>query len=353
MNFFQLFFLIQVVDILARYELNLKNCVCITRDNAPNIRLAFDLAEFSDVTNFPCACHSLNLVAGNIYNGFSITSAVVKEVDCLRMTFSNSRKRRELLNEKQKLLGLNQKVFPASTPTRWWSMHRVIDFFMANHKAIAECFSNSADFKQDEKFSYDVAFLSRIHTIHYLSSELYIYSCTMESDSEPTASLILPTLFNFSKRLASGENFEVATNAAKLCEVYLSTVNKTQVQLYVDQVFRIFETSFQDFKDKYLGCSYYETLAIATMLDPRYKSGKTFSATEKDRLIKKIEEVALEVLLLQKSELAVLNLASESFTANSTGEPVASTSQLISQTDKDSISVTSIDKNENLLDPDY
>ena len=98
----------------------------------------------------------------------------------------------------------------------------------------------------------------------------------MESDSEPTASLILPVVFNFSKRLDSMENFDVAIKAVKLCKDHLSNVDERKVREYVDEVFEIFKVAFEDMKKKYLYSHFYDTLAIATMLDPRLVNVFTF-----------------------------------------------------------------------------
>ena len=98
-------------QILEKYNLDLSNCVSITRDNAANMKAAFDRASFTDIINFPCACHSLYLVAGQAYNVTAATANVVEQVDEVRIALSNSREKRELLTKMQKKHGLYLRVF--------------------------------------------------------------------------------------------------------------------------------------------------------------------------------------------------------------------------------------------------
>lgn len=83
-----------------------------------------------------------------------------------------------------------------------------------------------------------------MYAIHHLSQELFVFSTAMESDTNPTASLILPVLFNFSKRLESNENVQVAKKAEELCKMHLSSVDRVQVQTFVDEILKIFKKTF-------------------------------------------------------------------------------------------------------------
>jgi hypothetical protein len=57
----------KVIEILNNYSLKLSDCVSITRDNAPNMKKAFDEGQFEDIFNFPCVCHSLNLIFTDVF----------------------------------------------------------------------------------------------------------------------------------------------------------------------------------------------------------------------------------------------------------------------------------------------
>lgn len=249
----------QVVKSLVSFGLEMKDCVGMTRDNAPNMEKAFDLGQFRDILNFPCACHSLNLVFNEVYKNKEPVARIVKQVDAIRMLFSNSKDRRELLRSEQLKLKLPQQVFPSPCITRWWSLQYVLTFFLKNHQPIANSFANKSKFKQDEIFSYSVEFLSTILEI----------STAMESECLPTISLIIPFLFNFTKILESDEKIKVASFAEKLCKIHLSVVNADEVRTHVEKVFEVFKECFINFKAKYLDSEFYEKLAISTLLDPR------------------------------------------------------------------------------------
>lgn len=91
----------------------------------------------------------------------------------------------------------------------------------------------------------------------------------MESETKLTVSLVIPFLFNFSKKLDFGEKFKVTLAVENLCKIYLSYVSRETTQKHVDDVFKIFKAAFAEFKQKYLGSVFYETLAIYTLLGPR------------------------------------------------------------------------------------
>lgn len=242
----------------------------MTRNNACNVEKAFSSGQFADIINFPCACHSLNLVFNQVYKMEKPVASVVKQADKIRMLFANSRERRELLTSEQMKLNLPQQVFPSPCVTRWWSLHYVLVFLLKNHQAIANSFADKSKFKQDETFTYDVEFLATLFALNYLSNEATEISTAMEAESQPTVSLILPFVFNFTKRLDSSERLIVAAKAEKLCKIHLSTVNSDDVQLRVDKVFATFKECFVAFKAKYLDSKFYDTLAISTLLDPRF-----------------------------------------------------------------------------------
>lgn len=255
---------------LNSFGLDLTDCVGITRDNAYNMEKAFNLNQFEDVLNFPCACHSLNLVFNEVYKAKEPVALIVKKADAIRMLFANSRERRELLSSEQKKLNLPQQVFPSPCVTRWWSLHYVLAFLLKNHQTIANSFLDKSKFKQDEVLTYDVQFLATLFALNFLGSEAVQVSTAMESESQPTVSFILPFVFNFDKRLDSDVKLAVIAKAMKLCKVHLSIVDFDEVRTCVEQVFVTFKESFAAFKSKYVDSKYYDTLAIATLLDPRF-----------------------------------------------------------------------------------
>lgn len=169
-----------------------------------------------------------------------------------------------------------------------------VGLFLDNHRAIANSFSDKTQFKQDEVIPYTTDFLATLCALNRLGSEAFEASVAMESESQPTVSLILPFLFNFSKKLDSDEKEKSVLLAKNLCEIHLSSVDETIVRKHVEEVFKIFKVFFLDFKSKYLESKFYDTLAISTLLDPRYKSGKSFSVSEKIRLVSKIYLLMLE-----------------------------------------------------------
>lgn len=242
----------------------------ITRDNAPNITKAFDEGQFKGSFNFPCACHSLNLMFNEIYKTFEPVSSIVKQADKMRMLFANSNERRKLLASEQEKIGLSQIVFPSPIVTRWWSLHQVLVFIMNNHQAISNAFANPKLFKRDEIYNYSIEFLSIICALNHLGGEVFETSTMLESDSQPTISLILPFLFNFSKKLDSTETEKVILKTEILCKVHFSVVSKEEVRENVALVFKAFKKSFSAFKAKYLHTEFYERLAVSTLLDPRY-----------------------------------------------------------------------------------
>lgn len=250
--------------------MDLDDCVGITRDNAANITKAFDEGQFQGTFNFPCACHSLNLMFNEIYKVFEPVSSIVKQADKMRMLFANSNDRRALLASEQEKIGLAQRVFPSPNVTRWWSLHQVLVFIMENHQAISNAFANPKLFKRDEIYNYSIQFLSVICALNHLGGEVFETSTMLESDSQPTISLILPFLFNFSKKLDSIEKEKVIFKAETLCKVHFSVVSKEEVEKNVTLVFRAFKKSFSTFKAKYLKTEYYERLAVSTLLDPRF-----------------------------------------------------------------------------------
>lgn len=252
------------------FNLDLKNCVGMTRDNAPNITKAFEAEQFVNIFNFPCACHSLNLLFNEVYKKHATVALMVKMADKIRMLFANTNERRKLLSSEQKKIGLPQVAFPCPNVTRWWSLHFVLAYLLENHQAISNAFADFKLFKKDEICSYTIEFLTTVCALNVLGAEVYETSNAMESDSQPTVSLIIPFVFNFFKKLESEEKNIVILKAQELCKVYFSVVETQEVKKHVETVFTAFKNCFLDFQKKYLGSKYYDNLAISTLLDPRF-----------------------------------------------------------------------------------
>lgn len=279
---------LQVIDVLAKYELDLKNCVGITRDNGANIKKAFEGNAFASVFNFPCACHSLNLMFHQIFKKNELIAPQIEIVEKVRMFFSNNRQQKILLMNELKKVGLNVKAFPSPCPTRWWSLQFVLSYFVENQLAINNAFQSSS-LKRDEVIYLSKEFFAIVVATEYLGAELAEVSTKLESDCEPTLSLILPFIHNFSNRLFSSSVKETIFQKTKTIILqHFSFVNEENVKNSIDNVFIAFENTFQDFQRKYTSKEMHERLAIATLLDPRFKSGKIFDFEQKQKLLDKI-----------------------------------------------------------------
>lgn len=123
-------------NMLQEWGINKERLVCVTTDNATNMKKAFE----SDTSAFPCywfGCfgHNLNLAISKALKNQRVDTAI-RACRHLVQGFSRSWKRRRELRIKQEALNIPQRSLIHDVVTRWGSTQKMLQRFIEQQQAV-------------------------------------------------------------------------------------------------------------------------------------------------------------------------------------------------------------------------
>uniref|UniRef100_A0AAR2K029 BED-type domain-containing protein n=1 Tax=Pygocentrus nattereri TaxID=42514 RepID=A0AAR2K029_PYGNA len=203
-------------EFLQSWRLKEENQVCVTTDSGANVVKAVKLNNWSRLS---CFGHRLHIAIGKSLKDTRVDRAVSVGKKIVS-AFSHSWKRQRALQEVQRDMGLPQHKLVTETPTRWGSKQKMIQRLLEQEKAITQVLAADS-----QEFT------------NALSAEDYV-----------TVSCLKPVL-----QLFSSDILQVKENDTDLTKTI-----KNSVLDYLNS--------------KYEDPEVDELIALATMLDPRFRT---------------------------------------------------------------------------------
>ncbi|XP_028300964.1 zinc finger BED domain-containing protein 1-like [Gouania willdenowi] len=225
---------------MAAWDLNEEKLVCITTDNASNMKLA---AELNGWMRLQCFGHRLHLAIENAMKDHRIGRAmgVCKK---LVSAFSYSWKKKRELTDVQKRLNLPEHSLTTECPTRWGSRQAMIGRVLEQQKAIAEVLYNDTRNRHLTPSWQDIDVLEAINKS---LSPLVEFTDALSGEQYVSVSFVKPTLHLFNTSILAVQEDE--TDLAKCI--------KKKIVAYLNE--------------KYDDAPTQELLDMASALDPRFK----------------------------------------------------------------------------------
>ncbi|XP_055053943.2 E3 SUMO-protein ligase ZBED1 [Misgurnus anguillicaudatus] len=227
-------------EAVAAWGLNEEKLVCITTDNASNIKLAADVNGWM---RLQCFGHRLHLAIENAMKDSRIDRAmgVCKK---LVSSFSYSWKKKRDLAEAQKQLNLPEHSLKTECPTRWGSRQEMISRVLEQHKAITQVLSSDRKLRHLTLSWQDIDVLEAINKC---LSPLVEFTDALSGEKYISVSFLKPTLHLFNSSILAVQ--EDDTGLAKSIK-----------QKIVDYL-----------NEKYSNPAIQELLDMTSALDPRFK----------------------------------------------------------------------------------
>ncbi|KAK0156302.1 Zinc finger BED domain-containing protein 1 [Merluccius polli] len=225
---------------MAAWDLTEERKVCITTDNASNMKLA---AELNGWMRLQCFGHRLHLAIENAMKDHRIGRAmgVCKKVVS---AFSYSWKKKRELTDVQKRLNLPEHSLKTECPTRWGSRQAMIGRVLEQQKAIAEVLFNDTKTRHLTPSWQDIDVLEAINKS---LSPLIEFTDALSGEQYVSVSFVKPTLHLFNTSILAVQ--ENDTDLAKCI--------KQKIVGYLNE--------------KYDEAPTQELLDMASALDPRFK----------------------------------------------------------------------------------
>ena len=199
-------------EVLDEWKID-KHKSCVTTDNAANITAAM---ERCGILNLKCMAHSLNLGSQKAIKSEGIGKVVGK----VRTTVTHFRRSTNAANALRK--AISQLDLPPLKPiidvsTRWNSTLAMLERFATLRPAIsvAQC-NPSLRSKIDGLTERELDIVEQLIKVLQV---LKTATCTLSSENQPTASLILPLKFTIIKQLNNCDinNIDASVHQAKMC----------------------------------------------------------------------------------------------------------------------------------------
>ncbi|KAK0141200.1 Zinc finger BED domain-containing protein 1 [Merluccius polli] len=255
-------------EALAEWGLNEGQLVCITTDNAANIKLA---AEINGWLRLQCFGHRLHLAIENAMKDPRISRAM------------GVCKRLRALEEVQKQLNLPEHSLKTEFPTRWGSREAMIDRVLEQQKAIAQVLSN------DRKLRHLILSWQDIDVLEAVNkslSPLVEFTDALSGEKYVSVSLVKPTLHLFNNSILED----------KEDDTQLSKTIKHDILEYLNE--------------KYSDQVTQELLDMASALDPRFKL-KYADEDIKESIVERLKVEMRDVKTASAMERAPLETAAQ------------------------------------------
>ncbi|XP_033995699.1 zinc finger BED domain-containing protein 1-like [Trematomus bernacchii] len=260
-------------EAMAAWGLKEDKLVCMTTDNAANIKLA---PEVNGWMRLQCFGHRLHLAIENAMKDPRIGRAMGL---CKKLvsSFSYSWKKKRELAVAQQQLNLPEHSLKTECPTRWGSRQAMIDRVLEQQKAIAQVLSSDRKTRHLSLTWQDVDVLEAINKS---LSPLVEFTDTLSGEKYVSVSFFKPTLHLFNNSLL----------AVQEDDTDLTKSIKKKILDYLN--------------DKYDDAATQELLDMASALDPRFKlkyvsednrgSIEASLTTEMRRVMRLMENAPLE-----------------------------------------------------------
>ncbi len=229
-----------VLDILGNWSLNKEKLVAVTTDNGSNVVVAFRNIA---VLRVSCFGHNLDLAIKKILRLPQVRQALARCHSLVEL-FHRSWKKARDLRQKQEELGLPQHKLMGDVPTRWGSTYNMISRILEQQQAISAIMAGER--KYWNKMPTDIEFTT-LETLSDVLKPLSVLTDALAGEKQVTASALIPILKHVTDCLtpASGES--------RLMKELKDTI-RLDLQSRYDNKSCVFET-----------------LSVASFLDPRFK----------------------------------------------------------------------------------
>uniref|UniRef100_A0AAR2KWN2 BED-type domain-containing protein n=1 Tax=Pygocentrus nattereri TaxID=42514 RepID=A0AAR2KWN2_PYGNA len=221
-------------EFLQSWRLKEENQVCVTTDSGANVVKAVKLNNWSRLSCFGHRLHIHIFLAKAVSVGKKIVSA-----------FSHSWKRQRALQEVQRDMGLPQHKLVTETPTRWGSKQKMIQRLLEQEKAITQVLAADRSTRHLVPTWQDIEVLD---SVNKALGPLLEFTNALSAEDYVTVSCLKPVL-----QLFSSDILQVKENDTDLTKTI-----KNSVLDYLNS--------------KYEDPEVDELIALATMLDPRFRT---------------------------------------------------------------------------------
>ncbi|KAK0137901.1 Zinc finger BED domain-containing protein 1 [Merluccius polli] len=262
---------------MAAWDLSEERQVCITTDNASNMKLA---AELNGWMRLQCFGHRLHLAIENAMKDHRIGRAmgVCKKVVS---AFSYSWKKKRELTDVQKRLNLPEHSLKTECPTRWGSRQAMIGRVLEQQKAIAEVLFNDTKNRHLTPSWQDIDVLEAINKS-------------------------LSPLVEFTDALF-GEQY--VTNSPPFQHLHIGRAGERHRPCKVHQA--------EDLNEKYDDAPTQELLDMASALDPRFKL--TYVSEDKRGSIEERLSSEMKTVMVEKAPQRAVTPADDPDAAGAAG----------------------------------
>ena len=256
-----------IQDVMANWELDPTNLVCVTTDNGSNFLSAFNILNWMRIS---CFGHNLDLCVNKAIQIDRIQRALGR-CHSLVSVFNRSWKKNRDLREKQVHLGIDQHKLISDVVTRWGSTYQMIERILEQQKAIsavlAEDRKNWHHMPTDQEFSV-------LETVAAVLKPLSIFTDALSGEKHLTISAVRPLL----KHIVD-EVLAVSPEDNPLSKEMKEIISDKIQTYYIKE-------EVSDLLDK---CTY---------LDPRFKA-RYLSNTERvhDQIVREAEVVSSSIVL--------------------------------------------------------
>ena len=254
-----------LIEVLANWNLNLRNLVAATTDSGSNVVAAFAILEGMRIS---CFGHNLDLGVKKALSDARIQRALAR-CKSIVSVFNRSWKKSRDLKEKQELLELPIHKLKKDVSTRWGSTFEMISRFIEQQQAVC------AVLAEDRKY------WSNMPTDDELS--------VLENVKD-----VLENVFYLTDALAG----EKEVTASSLCCILTHLRSKLSVKETDGRVAVIMKNAMlDDLNQRYCSPQVLKLIEFASFLDPRFK---TQYLENKEEILSLVKEECLTVVQSQE-----------------------------------------------------
>ncbi|KAL7824766.1 hypothetical protein SRHO_G00344380 [Serrasalmus rhombeus] len=228
-------------EFLQSWRLKEENQVCVTTDSGANVVKAVKLNNWSRLS---CFGHRLHIAIERSLKDTRVDRAVSVGKKIVS-AFSHSWKRQRALQEVQRDMGLPQHKLVTETPTRWGSKQKMIQRLLEQEKAITQVLAADRSTRHLVPTWQDIEVLD---SVNKALGPLLEFTNALSAEDYVTVSCLKPVL-----QLFSSDILQVKENDTDLTKTI-----KNSVLDYLNS--------------KYEDPEVDELIALATMLDPRFRT---------------------------------------------------------------------------------
>jgi len=258
----------EISEIMAYYEITSK-VITITADHAANVKKAIRLLKIYYVG---CFGHDLNLIAQDLLKNVPKLSALRDKVSAIVTYTRQSSRAKEKFDMYQRQLNATHLKLHQAVPHRWNSMYFMFQRFLELKQAVILFLSEEDEFDTLSAEEWD-----DISIVIKLLKPLYDVTLELCSEKHTSSSKVIP-LINILKKSYSQIDAERGL-AKDLCAAILN-----------------------EFKNRFKDVEQAHYLALATLLDPRFKNKLFENPTNIARTLRYLKDEACQAWVINNLE---------------------------------------------------